>query len=117
MEKSLADCRTDGCGKNAECIRENAFFVCRCLPGHSGRPEIGCQWGKMIMMLTINTILFIIRAVIVHILMITLYTVLPLLFLAFCCSTNAIECIIITVRNKINNNNIISTLCTKILHV
>lgn len=40
------DCRTEGCGKNAECIREDAEFVCRCLPGYSGRPEVDCQRGK-----------------------------------------------------------------------
>lgn len=40
------DCRTEGCGKNSECIREQAFFVCRCLPGYSGVPEIGCIRGE-----------------------------------------------------------------------
>lgn len=40
------DCRTEGCGKNSECIREQAFFVCRCLPGFSGAPEIGCLRGE-----------------------------------------------------------------------
>lgn len=51
-ERHVVDCRTDGCGKNAECIREQAFFVCRCLPGHTGRPEVGCQRGKKTLMLT-----------------------------------------------------------------
>lgn len=42
----MVDCRTEGCGKNAECIREDAFFVCRCLPGFSGRPDVECQSGE-----------------------------------------------------------------------
>lgn len=45
-ERGVVDCRTEGCGKNAECLREHAFFVCRCLPGTSGRPEIECFRGK-----------------------------------------------------------------------
>lgn len=40
------DCRTQGCGKNAECIREQAFFVCRCLPGTSGQPNLECTRGE-----------------------------------------------------------------------
>lgn len=43
---SVSDCRTDGCGKNSECIREQAYFVCRCLPGYSSVPDKGCQRGK-----------------------------------------------------------------------
>lgn len=45
-ERGVVDCRTEGCGQNAECIREQAFFVCRCLPGTSGRPEVECRRGK-----------------------------------------------------------------------
>lgn len=45
-EKSVSDCRTEGCTPNSECIREQAFFVCRCLPGYIGDPKEGCQRGK-----------------------------------------------------------------------
>lgn len=40
------DCRTEGCGKNAECIREGAAFVCHCLPGTTGRAEVECRSGR-----------------------------------------------------------------------
>lgn len=40
------DCRTEGCGKNAECIREQAVFVCRCPPGTTGRANIECTRGE-----------------------------------------------------------------------
>lgn len=46
IEKSTPDCRTEECGDNSECIREHAFFVCRCLPGFAGTPDKGCQRGK-----------------------------------------------------------------------
>lgn len=46
QDRSALDCRTEGCGKNAECIREQAFFVCRCKPGYSGEPETECRKGK-----------------------------------------------------------------------
>lgn len=42
----MVDCRTEGCGKNAECIREQAFFVCRCPPGMNGIPEKECYRGE-----------------------------------------------------------------------
>lgn len=40
------DCRTQGCGKNAECIREQAEFVCRCPPGTKGLPNVECRRGE-----------------------------------------------------------------------
>ena len=46
VERSPTDCRTEGCGKNAECIREGAVFVCRCPPGTTGRAEVECVPGK-----------------------------------------------------------------------
>lgn len=46
VERTPTDCRTDGCGKNAECIREGAAFVCRCLPGTAGRAEVECYSGR-----------------------------------------------------------------------
>ncbi|CAH1986493.1 unnamed protein product [Acanthoscelides obtectus] len=42
-ERSSVDCRTEGCGKHAECIREQALFVCRCLPGYTGNAEQDCE--------------------------------------------------------------------------
>lgn len=42
----MVDCRTQGCGKNAECIREQAEFVCRCPPGTKGLPNIECVRGE-----------------------------------------------------------------------
>ncbi|XP_026669631.1 neurogenic locus notch homolog protein 1-like, partial [Ceratina calcarata] len=42
-DKSLGDCRTNGCGKGAECIRDGAIFVCRCPPGTSGSPDVECS--------------------------------------------------------------------------
>lgn len=53
IERTPTDCRTDGCGKNAECIREGAAFVCRCLPGTAGRAEVECYSGR-----TRNTLQF-----------------------------------------------------------
>lgn len=53
IERTPTDCRTDGCGKNAECIREGAAFVCRCLPGTAGRAEVQCYSGR-----TRNTLQF-----------------------------------------------------------
>lgn len=46
-QRGPVDCRTEGCGKNAECIREQAFFVCRCPPGTSGQPNIECHRGEL----------------------------------------------------------------------
>jgi hypothetical protein len=46
IDRTPTDCRTEGCGKNAECIREGAVFVCRCLPGTTGRPEVECHSGR-----------------------------------------------------------------------
>ena len=40
------DCRTVGCGKNAECIRDGTEFVCRCPPGTTGSPNVECATGK-----------------------------------------------------------------------
>jgi len=47
-DRDLGDCRTNGCGKNAECIRDGAIFVCRCPPGTSGSPDIECTTGRKI---------------------------------------------------------------------
>jgi hypothetical protein len=46
VDRTPTDCRTEGCGKNAECIREGAVFVCRCLPGTTGRAEVECHSGR-----------------------------------------------------------------------
>ncbi|CAG2055426.1 unnamed protein product, partial [Timema podura] len=43
IDRTPADCRTNGCGSNAECLREGAVFLCRCLPGTSGRPDVECR--------------------------------------------------------------------------
>lgn len=44
-DKSALDCRTIGCGKGAECIRDGPIFVCRCPPGSTGSPDVECKTG------------------------------------------------------------------------
>lgn len=47
-QRSVVDCRTEGCGKGAECIRELAVFVCRCPPGTAGDASVECRRGKFL---------------------------------------------------------------------
>lgn len=46
VERQPGDCRTLGCGRGAECLREGAVFVCRCPPGTVGKPEVECRPGR-----------------------------------------------------------------------
>lgn len=46
QERSVIDCRTKGCGKNGECLREGAEFICRCIPGTEGDADIECHTSE-----------------------------------------------------------------------
>lgn len=46
QKRSVIDCRTNGCGKNGECLREGAEFVCRCIPGTEGDANIECKTSE-----------------------------------------------------------------------
>lgn len=59
----VVDCRTLGCGKNAECIREQAEFVCRCPPGTKGLPNIECQRGESTPVITLIVFLYLLHDV------------------------------------------------------
>lgn len=51
QERSVIDCRTKGCGKNGECLREGAEFVCRCIPGTEGDADVECQTSEYLILL------------------------------------------------------------------
>lgn len=46
MKKLPADCRTNGCGKGANCQLKDGGYTCQCPPGTTGSPQKECNPGK-----------------------------------------------------------------------
>lgn len=45
-KKLPTDCRTNGCGKGANCQLKDGGYICQCPPGTIGSPLKECTLGK-----------------------------------------------------------------------